>query len=59
LQLEASPQSATRDKLDRVEGQDGLQVKIMRRAIDAAVADKPTMPQPDDRLWQSIASEPK
>ncbi len=43
----------TRNQLDRVE-RDGLPgEEIMRRAIDAAAADKPTMPELINRLWQS------
>ncbi len=42
----------TRNQLDRVE-RDGLPgEEIMRRAIDAAAADKPTMSQLINRLWQ-------
>lgn len=49
---ESKHKAMTRNQLDRVE-RDGLPgEEIMRRAIDAAVADKPTMPQLINRLWQ-------
>ncbi len=50
---ESKHKAMTRNQLDRVQ-RDGLPgEEIMRRAIDAAVADKPTMPQLINRLWQS------
>jgi len=48
---ESKHKAMTRNQLDRVE-RDGLPgEEIMRRAIDAA-ADKPTMPQLINQLWQ-------
>jgi len=50
---ESKHKAMTRSQLDRVQ-RDGLPgEEIMRRAIDAAVADKPTMPQLINQLWQS------
>jgi hypothetical protein len=48
---ESKHKAMTRNQLDRVE-RDGLPgEEIMRRAIDAVAADKPTMPQLINRLW--------
>ncbi len=48
---ESKHKAMTRNQLDRVE-RDGLPgEEIMRRAIDAAAADKPTMPELISRLW--------
>ncbi len=49
---ESKHKAMTRNQLDRVQ-RDGLPgEEIMRRAIDAAVVNKPTMPQLINRLWQ-------
>jgi len=49
---ESKHKAMTRNQLDRVQ-RDGLPgEEIMRRAIDAAAADKPTMSQLINRLWQ-------
>lgn len=48
---ESKRKAMTRNQLERVET-DGLPgEEIMRRAIDAVTADKPTMPQLIERLW--------
>ncbi|AFZ28305.1 relaxase/mobilization nuclease (plasmid) [Cylindrospermum stagnale PCC 7417] len=48
---ESKRKAMTRNQLERVE-RDGLPgEEIMRRAIDAIAADKPTMPQLIERLW--------
>lgn len=48
---ESKHKAMTRNQLDRVE-RDGLPgEEIMRRAIDTAVVDKPTMPELINRLW--------
>jgi len=48
---ESKHKAMTRNQLDRVQ-RDGLPgEEIMRRAIDAAAADKPTMPELINRLW--------
>ncbi|AFZ28291.1 relaxase/mobilization nuclease (plasmid) [Cylindrospermum stagnale PCC 7417] len=48
---ESKRKAMTRNQLERVE-RDGLPgEEIMRRAIDAVAADKPTMPQLIERLW--------
>ncbi|MGM3309799.1 relaxase/mobilization nuclease domain-containing protein [Anabaena sp. WFMT] len=48
---ESKRKAMTRNQLERVET-DGLPgEEIMRRAIDAIAADKPTMPQLIERLW--------
>ncbi len=49
---ESKHKAMTRNQLDRVQ-RDGLPgEEIMRRAIDAATADRPTMPELINRLWQ-------
>ncbi len=56
---ESKQKAMTRNQLDRVE-RDGLPgEEIMRRAIDAAAAHKPTMPELIKRLWSehSIRAE--
>ncbi len=48
---ESKHKAMTRNQLDRV-SRDGLPgEEIMRRAIDAAIVDKPTMPELINRLW--------
>lgn len=50
---ESKHKAMTRNQLDRVK-RDGLPgEEIMRRAIDSAVVNKPTMPELINRLWQS------
>lgn len=50
---ESKQKAMTRNQLERVE-RDGLPgEEIMRRAIDLAAANKPTMPELIGRLWQS------
>lgn len=50
---ESKQKAMTRNQRSRVE-RDGLPgEEIMRRAIDLAAADKPTMPELINRLWQS------
>jgi len=50
---ESKHKAMTRNQLDRVERSGLPGEEIMRRAIDAAAADKPTMPELINQLWQS------